>query len=104
VISNEIVVDIYMLCSLQYPLLFPYGKHGFHLGIRYLNVDNDDDDEKGREYVTMLEFVRHHMHYRLHEANLYTCYGRLSDQIVVDAYSMIKGSRLKFIADRQRDL
>jgi hypothetical protein len=44
------------------------------------------------------------MHYRLHEANPYTCYGRLSDQIVVDAYSMIEGSRMKFIGDHQRDL
>jgi hypothetical protein len=84
----------------QYPLLFPYGEHGFHLGIRYSNFNNDDgddDDEKGRKYVTMLEFVRRHMHYRLHEVNPYTCYGRLSNHIVVDAYSTIKGSRLKFI-------
>jgi hypothetical protein len=36
--------------SLQYPLLFAYGEHGFHLGIRYI-----DADEEGitRKYVTM---------------------------------------------------
>ncbi|WVZ88745.1 hypothetical protein U9M48_035226 [Paspalum notatum var. saurae] len=88
--------------ALQYPLLFPYGEHGFHLGIRY--SDADDSDERKRKYVTHLEFVRRHMHYRLNEANPYTCYGRLSDQIVVDSYSTIEGSRLQFIADHQKEL
>ncbi|WVZ68238.1 hypothetical protein U9M48_017199 [Paspalum notatum var. saurae] len=88
--------------ALQYPLLFPYGEHGFHLGIRY--SDADDSDERKRNYVTHLEFVRRHMHYRLNEANPYTCYGRLSDQIVVDSYSTIEGSRLQFIADHQKEL
>ena len=47
--------------ALQYPLLFPYGDHGYHLGIRY-----SDANEEGitRKYVTMLEFGRFHMHYR----------------------------------------
>jgi hypothetical protein len=52
----------------------------------------------------MLEFVRRHLHYRLHESNPYTCYGRLSAQVIVDAYSTIEGSRLQFIADHQKDL
>jgi hypothetical protein len=42
--------------ALQYPLLFPFGEHGFHLGIRYSDIDPDDDGT-GRKYVTMLEFV-----------------------------------------------
>lgn len=88
--------------ALQYPLLFPYGENGYHLGIRYC----DDEDSVGtkRKYVTMLEFVRRHLHYRLHESNPYTCYGRLSAQVIVDAYSTIEGSRLQFIADHQKDL
>jgi hypothetical protein len=89
--------------ALQYPLLFPFGEHGFHLGIRYSGIDRDDDGT-GRKYVTMLEFVRRHMHYRLNEPNPYTCYGRLSDQLIVDAYSTVEGSRLKYIADHQTDL
>jgi len=87
--------------ALQYPLLFPYVEHGFHLGIRYSDIDYND--ETSRKYVMMLEFVRRHLHYRLNEANPYTCYGRLSDQLIVDAYSTIEGSRLKYIADNQRD-
>jgi hypothetical protein len=52
----------------------------------------------------MLEFVRYHVHYRLNVPNPYTCYRRLSDQIDVDTYSTIEGSRLKFIADHQKEL
>ena len=52
----------------------------------------------------MLEFGRFHMHYRLNEANPFTCYGRLSDQIAVDFFSTVEGSRLKFIADHQKEL
>ena len=88
--------------ALQYPLLFPYGEHGFHLGIRYSDIG--DNDGTSRKYVTMLEFVRRHMHYRLNEPNLFTCYGRLSDQLIVDAYSTIEGSRLRYIADHQQNL
>ena len=88
--------------ALQYPLLFPYGEQGYHLGIRYSNTD--DNTTTGHKYVTMLEFNRLHMHYRLNEANPFTCYGRLSDQACVDAYSTIEASRLKWIADHQKDL
>ncbi|ONM20623.1 hypothetical protein ZEAMMB73_Zm00001d005223 [Zea mays] len=87
---------------LQYPMLFPYGEHGFHLGIRYFGAD--DVGSSKRKYVTMLEFVRRHLHYRLDEPNPYTCYGRLSDQIDVDVYSTIEGNRLQFIASHQSDL
>jgi hypothetical protein len=62
------------------------------------------DIGQGRRYVTMLEFVRYHVHNRLNVSNPYTCYGRLSDQIDVDGYSTIEGSRLKFIADHQKEL
>ena len=85
--------------SLQYPLLFPHGDRGFHLGIQYIDYDGT-----GRKYVTMLEFFRYMIHYRLNEPNPFTCYGRLSDQSVVDAYSSIEGSRLKWISDHQDDL
>jgi hypothetical protein len=77
--------------ALQYPLLFPYGEHGFHLGIRYVE---DRDDVQGHRYVMMLEFVRYYVHYRLNVPNPYTCYGWLSDQIDVDAHSTIEGSKL----------
>jgi hypothetical protein len=88
--------------ALQYPLLFPYSDRGYHLGIKYSDVGGGD--VSCRKYVTMLEFVRHRSHYRLNEPNPFTCYGRLSNQLAVDAYSMIEASRLQFIADHQKEL
>jgi hypothetical protein len=88
--------------ALQYPLLFPYGDRGYHLGIKYTDVG--EGDVACRKYVTMLEFVRHRSHYRLNEPNPFTCYGRLSNQLAVDAYSTIEASRLQFIADHQKEL
>ncbi|PWZ56074.1 hypothetical protein Zm00014a_008891 [Zea mays] len=88
--------------ALQYPLLFPYGDRGYHLGIKYADVG--EGDVACRKYVTMLEFVRHRSHYRLNEPNPFTCYGRLSNQLAVDAYSTIEASRLQFIADHQKEL
>jgi hypothetical protein len=76
--------------ALQYPLLFPYGDRGYHLGIKYADVG--EGDVACRKYVTMLEFVRHRSHYRLNEPNPFTCYGRLSNQLVVDVYSTIEAS------------
>lgn len=40
--------------ALQYPLLFPYGEHGFHLGIKY--TDFPSIVGNSRRYVTMLEY------------------------------------------------
>jgi hypothetical protein len=85
--------------ALQYPLLFPYGERGFHLGIKYNNYDGI-----GRKYVTMQEFFRYRMHYRLNEPNPFTCYGRLSDQIDVDVFSTIEANRLQFFIDHQPEL
>lgn len=85
--------------ALQYPLLFPYGERGFHLGIRY-----KDYDGAGRKYATMLEIYRYLIHYRLNKPNPFTCYGRLSDQSVVDIFSTIEANRLQFIIDHQDDL
>jgi hypothetical protein len=88
--------------ALQYPHLFPYGDRGYHLGIKYSDVGGGD--ASCRKYATMLEFVRHRSHYRLNEPNPFTCYGRLSNQLAVDAYSTIEASRLQFIADHQKEL
>uniref|UniRef100_A0A0E0C530 ATP-dependent DNA helicase n=1 Tax=Oryza meridionalis TaxID=40149 RepID=A0A0E0C530_9ORYZ len=85
--------------ALQYPLLFPYGERGFHLGIKYSNYDGI-----GKKYVTMPEYYRYEMHYRLNEPNPFTCYGRLSDQIDVDIFSTIETNRLQYFIDHQKEL
>ncbi|ONM03922.1 putative replication protein [Zea mays] len=81
---------------------FSLTDRGYHLGIKYADVG--EGDVSCRKYVIMLEFVRHRSHYRLNEPNPFTSYGRLSNQLAVDAYSTIEASRLQFIADHQKEL
>jgi hypothetical protein len=82
------------LMALQYPLLFPYASMGFHLGIRYRDVDGVP--RGGRQYVTMLEYYCYRFHYRRGEPNPFTCCGRQSNQIMVDSFSCIESCRLSY--------
>lgn len=90
------------LMALQYPLLFPYGEMGFHLGIKYKQIGNEP--LKGRENITMLEYYSYYEHYRKNEPNPYTCSGRLSDQACVNAYSCIESERLTYHFFHQSEL
>jgi len=80
--------------ALQYPLLFPRGSMGFHLGIKYQPVDGAV--ASGRQYVSMLEYYCYRFHYRKGEPNPFTCCGRLSHQIMVDSFSCVESSRLNY--------
>lgn len=80
------------LMPLQYPLLFPFGDKGFHLGIKYIATGGPHGDGhcniggrlRGRSsggQVSMMEYYNYYFHYRRGEPNPYTCCGRLSQQI-----------------------
>lgn len=43
---------------LQYPLLFPYGEHGFQLGVRYIGADIDDTSKRVKMIQRMLSRTR----------------------------------------------
>ncbi|XP_040385740.1 uncharacterized protein LOC102722064 isoform X3 [Oryza brachyantha] len=90
------------LLSLQYPLLFPYGDVGFHIGIKHKEVDDQPPD--ARDEVSMLEYYRYHSHYRKGEPNPFTCCGQLSDQLAVNGFSCIETSRLTFHSLNQTKL
>lgn len=90
------------LMSLQYPLLFPYGDVGFHTGIKLREVD--DQPPGSHDEASMLEFYRYESHYRKDEPNPFTCCGRLSDQLAVNAFSCIETSRLIYHALNQKKL
>ncbi|RCV30826.1 hypothetical protein SETIT_6G126900v2, partial [Setaria italica] len=60
--------------ALQYPLLFPYGKQGFHLGIPYRRTDLLE--AHARKNVTMQEYACYNCHYRSDQPNPYLCCGR----------------------------
>lgn len=90
------------LMSLQYPLLFPYGDKGFHLGIKF--AESEEHRLTVREDVSMLEFYRYYLHYRMHEPNPFTCSGRLSDQLIVNSFSCVEANRLSFYTFNQDKL
>lgn len=74
--------------ALQYPLLFPYGDKGFHVGIKY--IMNEDAAGGVRNEVSMLEYYCYCFRYRPGETNLFTCCGRLSQQGMVYSYSCVE--------------
>lgn len=85
--------------SLQYPLLFPFGRKGFHHGIKY--QCSEDVPLADRDDVTMLEYYCYECHYRKGEPNPFLCCGRLSNQLKVDCYSCVESSRLTFFYKNQ---
>lgn len=80
--------------ALQYPLLFPHGSMGYHLGIKYRDIDGAP--AAGRQDVTMLEYYCYRFHYRKGESNPFTCCGRSSNQIMVDSFSCVESCRLSY--------
>lgn len=103
------------LIPLQYPLLFPFGDKGFHLGIKYIatggfhgdghcNIGGRLRGRSSRGQVSMMEYYNYYFHYRRGEPNPYTCCGRLSQQIGVNSYSCVEANRLDFHFQQQDDL
>jgi hypothetical protein len=88
--------------SLQYPLLFPYGERGFHLGVKYLGVDVSGPQK--RQKMTMQEFYCFCSHYKEGQHNPYLSCSLLSDQAIVDSRVCIDESRLHFILLSNDDL
>jgi hypothetical protein len=89
------------LMALQYPLLFPYGDLGFHLGIQY--TDAHLLEKKTRKTLTMLDYYAYHCHYRPGQYNPYTCCGRVTFQLQVACYGCVEEDRLWYIMLKQDD-
>ncbi|KAM0912335.1 hypothetical protein ACQ4PT_012850 [Festuca glaucescens] len=88
--------------SLQYPLLFPYGERGFHLGVKYIGVDETNSSK--RQNMTMQDFYSFCSHYKEGQHNPYLWCGLLSDQAIVDSRACIDEARLHFILLSNDDL
>ena len=88
--------------SLQYPLLFPYGADGFRTGILYRTTGGRE--YKNRKSVTMREYYAYRLQQRPNEGHTLILGGRLFQQFIVDAYSCIEESRLRWVRDNQEDL
>ncbi|CAN6857595.1 unnamed protein product [Brassica oleracea] len=86
---------------LQYPLLFPYGEDGFRLNIP---IGFEDSTARKRKNVTMREYFAFRILERRWEAPTITRSGRLFHQFLVDAYTMIESSRLRYLLLNQEKL
>uniref|UniRef100_A0A8R1IAX7 ATP-dependent DNA helicase n=1 Tax=Caenorhabditis japonica TaxID=281687 RepID=A0A8R1IAX7_CAEJA len=80
-----------------YPLLFPTGKYGWHLGI------NLNRAKGARKNVTALDFYSYHLHQREFFCPLFHS-GKLFQQFVVDVWTKIEQGRLNFIRHNQDKL
>ncbi|CAN7046068.1 unnamed protein product [Brassica oleracea var. botrytis] len=86
---------------LQYPLLFPYGEDGFRLNFP---IGFEDSTARKRKNVTMREYFAFRILERRWEAPTITRSGRLFHQFLVDAYTMIESSRLRYLWLNQKKL
>ncbi|KAL0715835.1 hypothetical protein Bca4012_065157 [Brassica carinata] len=86
---------------LQYPLLFPYGDDGFRLDIP-IGFQNTS----GRKWksVTMREYFAYRILARDGESPTITRSGRLFQQFLVSAYTMIESNRLCYVWFNQKKL
>ncbi|XP_056860135.1 uncharacterized protein LOC108835628 [Raphanus sativus] len=86
---------------LQYPLLFPYREDGFRLNIP---IGFEESTARKRKNVTMREYFAFQILERRWEAPTITRSGRLFHQFLVDAYTMIESSRLRYLWLNQKKL
>jgi hypothetical protein len=100
--------------ALHYPLLFPYGKDGWHPNILLngvvADVDLDEDHvgeselQKKHCNVTMAVFYGYRLQHRNTDGIALFRGDRLRHQYIVDAYATIKQNRLKYLRLNQKKL
>ncbi|KAL8143370.1 LOW QUALITY PROTEIN: hypothetical protein V2J09_016402 [Rumex salicifolius] len=88
--------------ALQYPLLFPYGKDGFHPNILY-HV-NTGKRKTQRDNVTMKEFYCYRIQQHLNEGTTLLKGDKLFYQYLTDAYSAVEEQRLSWVRFNQDEL
>lgn len=88
--------------ALQYPLLFPFAKRGFHAGVLYTGVTASQENSYTK--ITMQDYFRYMFHYRRNQPNPYLCYGALSSQAKVDARAGVDENRLMYLMNSQADI
>ena len=80
---------------LSYPLLFPYGTDGFHLGIHH---------QRGPKDVTAMEFYAYRLMQRGPTPGILHSSCKLYQQYIVDMYAKIEAGRLNYLRFHQEGL
>nr|XP_016503039.1 PREDICTED: uncharacterized protein LOC107821146 [Nicotiana tabacum] len=87
--------------GLQYPLLFPYGEDGYREDIPLNDIDVSAG---GRKCVSTREYLSYKIQERKDEVPSIVSARILFQQFLVDGYTMMESSRLKFIRLHQKQL
>ncbi|KAM3326850.1 hypothetical protein P3S67_001976 [Capsicum chacoense] len=87
--------------ALQYPLLFPYGEDGYREDIV---LNEKDQSSRGRKFISMREFFSYKIQERNGEVPTIVNSKRLFQQFLVDVFTMIESSRLKYIRTHQKKI
>ncbi|CAN0871869.1 ATP-dependent DNA helicase PIF1 [Linum grandiflorum] len=119
-ISNRIMRNVTSLCThnkldllritnlnpkydaLHFPLLFPHGEDGFHLGIAY-HARRASKNRK-REHVTRREYYCFRLQYRDSEGTTLLRGGKVLQHFCIDVWTTIEEDRLRYIRDHQKEL
>ncbi|ONK71066.1 uncharacterized protein A4U43_C04F4350 [Asparagus officinalis] len=86
---------------LQYPLLFPYGEDGWHMGLQNHNLNGKN---RKRKKMSMKDYYAYRLQQRTTEATTLLQGGRLLQQFIVDAYAAVEEECLCWIRNNQRTL
>ncbi|XP_019240815.1 PREDICTED: uncharacterized protein LOC109220798 [Nicotiana attenuata] len=87
--------------GLQYPLLFPFGEDGYREDIP---LNGTDESTGGRNFVSMREYFAYKIQERNGEVATIVNSRRLFQQFLVDGFTMVESSRLKYIRSHQKQL
>ncbi|CAI0468646.1 unnamed protein product [Linum tenue] len=88
--------------ALHFPVLFPYGEDGFHVGIPYDPVHTAPTLK--RKFVTQREYYAFRLQHRDDEGQTLIRGGKALQHYVVDAFATVEQNRLYYLRSHQEDL
>lgn len=88
--------------GLQYPLIFPYGEDGYREDISITTTSNSAGNKRKR--VSPREFFAYRFHDREGESCLILMCRRLTQQLIVDGYTIVESGRLSWVKLNQKVL
>ncbi|KAL0355673.1 UNVERIFIED_CONTAM: hypothetical protein Sradi_4014200 [Sesamum radiatum] len=91
--------------AMQYPLLFPYGEDGFRTDItRNPRSQNTLQQKSKRQFINLREYHAYRLQNRINEAHTLVSGGRLYHQYIVDAFTCIEESNLRWVRNNKKKL
>uniref|UniRef100_A0A1S4BJ92 Helitron helicase-like domain-containing protein n=1 Tax=Nicotiana tabacum TaxID=4097 RepID=A0A1S4BJ92_TOBAC len=87
--------------DLQHPLLFPFGEDGYREDIP---LNGNDESSGERHFVSMREYFAYKVQERNGEVPTIVNSRRLFQQFLVDGFTMVESSRLKYIKTHQKQM